>query len=297
MDLLTRISRWAMGAARQSRLSQRRPLHDLGRIDPPGQCARRAPRRGCSPMIALPWRWSATRKPRCSSDFSAWPRPGIPYVPIDSSIPPARVASIVRSAGAPVTLTPADIARLSDDPGEDPVRPATSSDPHYIMFTSGSTGDPKGVVITRGCVENFLSWMEAEHHFEPGRETFLNQVVYSFDVSVMDTWTSLLTGGTIVSLTRDQITNPRQLYAALGESDVTVWVSTPTFAQVCLAETGASARPCCRESVASCSVGKRCRRKWLELCSIASPTLRCGTPTDQRRPRSPPARCGLPAIS
>jgi D-alanine--poly(phosphoribitol) ligase subunit 1 len=60
--------------------------------------------------------------------------------------------------------------------------------------------------------------------------------VFSFDVSVMDTWTALLTGGTIVSLTREEINSPRDLHQTLAGSRASVWVSTPTFAQICLAE-------------------------------------------------------------
>jgi D-alanine--poly(phosphoribitol) ligase subunit 1 len=103
------------------------------------------------------------------------------------------------------------------------------------MFTSGSTGDPKGVVITLGCLTSYLDWLLAEQAFAPG-EHFLNVVPYSFDVSVMDTYGALLSGGTVHSVTREDIANPKELYALLGAAGLTTWVSTPSFAQMCLVE-------------------------------------------------------------
>jgi D-alanine--poly(phosphoribitol) ligase subunit 1 len=109
------------------------------------------------------------------------------------------------------------------------------------MFTSGSTGEPKGVVITLGGLASFLGWMASEQGFAPA-ETFLDQAPYSFDLSIMDLYVSLLAGGTLASLTRDDIGNPRQLYRALSASGVHNWVSTPSFAGMCLAEPGFSRR-------------------------------------------------------
>jgi D-alanine--poly(phosphoribitol) ligase subunit 1 len=93
------------------------------------------------------------------------------------------------------------------------------------------------VAITLGCLTSFVDWMIGEHAFgEDGPEVFLNQAPFSFDLSVMDLYLSLATGGTLVSLTADEISNPRQLFESLGASGVTTWVSTPSFAQLCLAE-------------------------------------------------------------
>ena len=104
------------------------------------------------------------------------------------------------------------------------------------MFTSGSTGEPKGVPITYGCLQSFLRWILAEHAFLEGREVFLNVVPYSFDVSLMDTYPALVTGGTVTSVTKAEVANPRQLYQLLATSALTTWVSTPSFAQMCLVE-------------------------------------------------------------
>ncbi len=73
-------------------------------------------------------------------------------------------------------------------------------------------------------------------------ETFLNQAPFSFDLSVMDLYLSLATGGTLFSITADQIANPKLLYQALAASRVTSWVSTPSFAQMCLVEKTFNAR-------------------------------------------------------
>ena len=180
------------------------------------------------------------KEPELLIAFLAAVKAGHPYVPIDDALPPQRIARIVAAAGCRATLTPETIAAAANRAEAAPERPHTSSTPYYIMFTSGSTGDPKGVIITRRCLSSFLAWLLAEQRFAEG-ETFLNQVSYSFDVSVMDTYAALLTGGTVFSITRDDINDPKRLYRTLRASEVTTWVSTPSFAGMCLAERGFAA--------------------------------------------------------
>lgn len=109
---------------------------------------------------------------------------------------------------------------------------------YYIIFTSGSTGKPKGVQITRSSLENYLDWstevgdsIGAKHG-----KNFLNQAPYSFDLSVMDTYTSLVSGGTLVSVDKELQQDTAALVSYIKENKVNYWVSTPSFAAMCLSE-------------------------------------------------------------
>jgi D-alanine--poly(phosphoribitol) ligase subunit 1 len=159
-----------------------------------------------------------------------------PYVPLDTVLPQQRIDKILAISRPALLLTPEDVAKLSDVATAAPATRAQRDDPFYILFTSGSTGEPKGVTITLGCLEHFVAWMLEEQKFVPFRETFLNTAPFSFDLSMMDLFCSLATGGTLFSISRDLVANPRMLYRALANSGATVWVSTPSFAQMCLVE-------------------------------------------------------------
>ena len=174
--------------------------------------------------------------------FLACVKSGRPYVPVDSALPAHRVQQIVTNAAAALTLTPATVAQTIEELRSLPATPpldlprVESSDPFYIIFTSGSTGDPKGVVITLENLTAFVDWMLGEQALLEGQEVFLNQAPFSFDLSVMDLSLSLVTGGTLFSITKDDIGNLKLLYAKFAASGVTTWVSTPSFAQMCLIE-------------------------------------------------------------
>jgi D-alanine--poly(phosphoribitol) ligase subunit 1 len=170
--------------------------------------------------------------------FLGCAKAGHPFVPVDVGVPEARFDRIVNASGAQLVLTPETTRRMveSGKARPSPRRGAAAGidTPLYIMFTSGSTGEPKGVVITHGCLEAFLGWMQNEHRFED--EVFLNQAIFSFDLSVMDTWTSLVVGGTLVSLTAAELADYRRLFGVLETSGITTWVSTPQVAHLCLAD-------------------------------------------------------------
>ena len=176
------------------------------------------------------------KEPEMLIAFLAAVKAGRPYVPIDISIPEQRATRIIESSGAALVLTPERITELTSERRGRELRWVSGSDPFYILFTSGSTGEPKGVVITLSNLSAFTNWMRAEHAFADQAETFLNQAPFSFDLSVMDLYLSLVTGGTLFSVTKDEIANLKQLYANLARSKISTWVSTPSFAQMCLVE-------------------------------------------------------------
>ena len=180
------------------------------------------------------------KEPEMLVAFLAAVKSGHPYVPIDISTPPQRIEAIIERSRAALRLTPEGVQQLlaghdhSTQTGSpDQIRP---EDAWYIIFTSGSTGEPKGVVITTACLETFANWMVNEQQPGDGTEIFINQAPFSFDLSVMELYLSLSTGGTIFSLSRDEISEPKELFGTLGKSGATAWVSTPSFAQMCLFE-------------------------------------------------------------
>ena len=179
------------------------------------------------------------KEPEMLIAFLGAVKSGRPYVPIDYSIPAQRVERIIAGAQASVVLTPERVAELTAPERKyegGSLRRVEGQDPFYILFTSGSTGEPKGVVITVANLEHFVDWMLAEQGFTESGETFLNQAPFSFDLSVMDLYPSLVSGGTLFSITKEHVSNLKKLYESFGQSGVSAWVSTPSFAQMCLIE-------------------------------------------------------------
>src|SRR5882724_3228113 len=176
------------------------------------------------------------REPEMLIAFLGAVKSGRPYVPLDTALPQQRIDQILATSRAALVLTPKDILQFSALQMRGFARGMQGNEPFYILFTSGSSGEPKGVIITLACLEHFIAWMLAEQRFAELGEVFLNQAPFSFDLSVMDLYCSLATGGTLFSISRDLIANPKELYRALRSSGVTTWVSTPSFAQMCLVE-------------------------------------------------------------
>jgi len=104
----------------------------------------------------------------------------------------------------------------------------------YILFTSGSTGLPKGVQITKNNIDSFTNWFEKFLKINKENDVIMNQVSYSFDVSVIPIYLGLICGKTLFSLSKDTLEDFKRLFNALKTSNIKIWVSTPALAEICI---------------------------------------------------------------
>lgn len=109
-------------------------------------------------------------------------------------------------------------------------------DTQYIIFTSGSTGKPKGIEVSARNVGNFMRWMHTFPAVGEANAVFLDQAPYSFDLSEYQVVGALTTGSCLYALSSEVTHNYQQLFAALKNSHITVWISTPSFADMCLVD-------------------------------------------------------------
>lgn len=174
------------------------------------------------------------------------------YVPINTSHPPARSASVLEAAGAAAVIC-GDLASdtldailshapglariqriscgesLADYPADAaPFAPTTEDGEAlaYILFTSGSTGRPKGVPIT---VANLEAYLAAVDIISPGAsdDRYSQTFDLTFDLSVHDLFASLSRGATLVVASGTDLRNPA---AYIRDRRITRWFSVPSLA-------------------------------------------------------------------
>ena len=107
-------------------------------------------------------------------------------------------------------------------------REVTGADPAYIMFTSGSTGFPKGAVMTHSNVSNFIEWNIETFGFIHN-DVLTNVNPLYFDNSVFDFYSALFSGACLIPFSKEAVTNPKLLLELIDNLKCTSWFSVPSL--------------------------------------------------------------------
>ncbi|UGQ08647.1 D-alanine--poly(phosphoribitol) ligase subunit DltA [Streptococcus anginosus] len=183
--------------------------------------------------------------------FVALTKSGHAYIPIDSHSALERVTAIVEVA------QPSLIIAINEFPLKDKSIPildlatvqaafaekkpyqlthsVKGNDNYYIIFTSGTTGKPKGVQISHDNLLSFTNWMITNKEFAtPARPQMLAQPPYSFDLSVMYWAPTLALGGTLFAVPSAITQDFKQLFETILNLSIAIWTSTPSFADMAM---------------------------------------------------------------
>ncbi|MDC0774070.1 amino acid adenylation domain-containing protein, partial [Streptomyces sp. HD] len=134
--------------------------------------------------------------------------------------------------GAVVVCVDAPVlSESAEDPGLDVVSRATPDDLAYVIYTSGSTGTPKGVGVPRKALTNLLLAMR-DRLGVTAEDRLLSVTTVMFDISNLELYLPLVTGGAVVLAGREQVRDPRELVTLLEQRKITLMQATPSVWQM-----------------------------------------------------------------
>ena len=179
---------------------------------------------------------------------------GAPYLPLDPSLPDARLASLLDDAGARVVvgrrplieqrLDPArtrivdldDVdgqfaSQSSDDESDANARRPAADDVAYLIYTSGSTGQPKGVEVQHGGFVNMILSQIETFAIEP-EDVVIQFASCAFDASLSEIFMALLTGARLVCPDEACLKQPADLLRLIVDEGITVATLPPSYISI-----------------------------------------------------------------
>ena len=168
---------------------------------------------------------------------------GAAFVPVETSLPPLRVTSLLADAGASLVIAERDVpgsesvtadAGAHESPANLDVR-VHGGNAAYVMFTSGSTGRPKGVVVPHEGLLNRLWQLQRDLRMTP-EDRVMQKTPISFDVSVWEFFAPLVQGATLVMARPEGHRDPSYLAELIRAQHVTIIHFVPSMLAAFLAE-------------------------------------------------------------
>lgn len=177
--------------------------------------------------------WTS-KSARAVAAMQAALRLGAAYVPLDPLSPQARAETIMRDCEVRALVGPAEhpslpILRWDDVEALDPLPPAGGSEDElaYILYTSGSTGMPKGVCISHRNAMAFVEWAAREVDARPD-DCFSNHAPFHFDLSVFDLYSAFLAGALVAIIPEAHAYAPAALVDFVVGERISVCYAVPS---------------------------------------------------------------------